>query len=104
MLLFERVLIGTISYQVPLESVPLDMLQRDELIRKYAQRAEADKKVFFFGGGVAPVSVAFWVSLFLSLCVCVCVCVFHPFSLPPLLIGVVIRPLGCRFLFLCVCL
>jgi hypothetical protein len=65
-------LLELFSYQVPLESVPLDMLQRDELIRKYAQRAEADKKVFFGWGGGLP---RFCCVLGLPLCVCVCLSV-----------------------------
>ena len=73
-------LLELFSYQVPLESVPLDMLQRDELIRKYAQRAEADKKVLIGGWGGVFVLLRSGAP---SLCVCVCVCVCVSCLLPP---------------------
>jgi len=32
------------AYEVPLESIPLDLQQRNELIEKYSTRAESDKQ------------------------------------------------------------
>jgi hypothetical protein len=96
-------LLELFSYQVPLESVPLDMLQRDELIRKYAQRAEADKKVVFgWGGGLpAPFLLRSGAPSFECVFVCLCLCVSC--RLPPFADWSCDTPLGMPFfVFLCV--